>query len=194
MKRTLFVSNLRSEDFRLLCRTQCMREAPEVVGRQKPHVPANSSSKLSTAPRAFAHLKNWSRHCEEDETFPCVVSIQSHCLDSVRVGVRTQMLLWLCPRQRDCFAAPGSGFHPQRSANYAAVQKQPCTLLCSYRDLCLIRDGPLTEHDRALGILTIIPRSISTAVWVSSSSIFPCSPCRHSQSVIIWAVGWIATS
>ena len=43
-------------------------------------------------------------------------------------------------------------FHPPRSANYAAVQKQPCTLLCSYRDLCLIRDGPLTEHDRALGI------------------------------------------
>src|SRR3981189_2561667 len=43
-------------------------------------------------------------------------------------------------------------FHPPRSANHAAVQKQPCTLLCSYRDLCLIRDGPLTEHDRALGI------------------------------------------
>jgi hypothetical protein len=40
-------------------------------------------------------------------------------------------------------------FHPPRSANYAAVPKQPCTLLCSYRDLCLIRDGPLT---RALGI------------------------------------------
>src|SRR5260370_19596746 len=35
--------------------------------------------------------------------------------------------------------------------------------------------------------MPIIPRSISTAVWVSSSSIFPCSPCRHSQSVIIWA-------
>jgi hypothetical protein len=43
-------------------------------------------------------------------------------------------------------------FHPQRSANYAAVQKQQCTLLCSYRDLCLFRDGPLTEQDRALGI------------------------------------------
>ena len=43
-------------------------------------------------------------------------------------------------------------FRQPRSANYAAVPKQPCTLLCSYRDLCLIRDGPLTEHDRALGI------------------------------------------
>jgi hypothetical protein len=45
-----------------------MREAPEAVGRAKPGVPANSSSTLSTAPRAFAHLKNLSRHCEEDET------------------------------------------------------------------------------------------------------------------------------
>ena len=43
-----------------------MREAPEAVGRAKPSVPANFSSKLSTAPRAFAHLKNSSRHCEED--------------------------------------------------------------------------------------------------------------------------------
>ena len=61
-----------------------MREAPEAVGRAKPSVAANSSSKLSTAPRAFAHLKNSSRHWgEEDETLPCVVSIQSHCLDSV---------------------------------------------------------------------------------------------------------------
>jgi hypothetical protein len=50
-----------------------MREAPEAVGRAKPSVPANSSSKLSTAPRAFAHLKNSSRHCEEYETLPCVV-------------------------------------------------------------------------------------------------------------------------
>ena len=60
-----------------------MREAPEAAGRAKPSVPANSSSKLSTAPHAFAHLKNSSRHCEEGETLPCVVSIQSHCLDSV---------------------------------------------------------------------------------------------------------------
>src|ERR1700682_363156 len=46
-------------------------EAPEAVGRAKPSVPANSSSKPSTAPRAFAHLKNSSRHWEEDETLPC---------------------------------------------------------------------------------------------------------------------------
>ena len=38
-------------------------------------MPANSSSKLSTAPRTFAHLKNSSRHCKEDKTLPCVVSI-----------------------------------------------------------------------------------------------------------------------
>jgi len=60
-----------------------MREAPEAVGRAKPSVPANSSSKLGTARRAFAHLKNSSRHWEEDQTLPCIVSIQSHCLDSV---------------------------------------------------------------------------------------------------------------
>src|ERR1700722_16045333 len=35
--------------------------------------------------------------------------------------------------------------------------------------------------------MTIIPRSVSTAIWVSSNSIFPCSPCRHSQLVIILA-------
>src|SRR5258706_9256658 len=85
-------------------------------------------------------------------------------------------------------------FHPPRSANYAAVQKQPCTLLCSYRDLCLIRAGPLTEHDRALGIHDHHPAQHLDRRSVSSSSIFPCSPCPHSQSVIIWAAGWIATS
>jgi hypothetical protein len=52
-----------------------MREAPEAAGRAKPSVPANSSSKLSTAPHAFAHLKNSSRHCEEYETLPCVVQV-----------------------------------------------------------------------------------------------------------------------
>src|SRR5260370_13939500 len=72
MKRTLFVSNLRSEDYRFLCRTPRMREAPEAVGRAKPSVPANFNSKLSTTPRAFAHLNNSSRHCEEDDTLPCV--------------------------------------------------------------------------------------------------------------------------
>src|ERR1700722_7836944 len=85
-------------------------------------------------------------------------------------------------------------FHPPRSANYAAVQKQPCTLLCSYRDLCLIGDDPLTEHDRALGIHDHHPAQHldrRLGVFELDLLMFTLStqPVRHQL-----AVSWIATS
>ena len=109
MKRTLFVSNLRSEDLRFLCRTPRMREAPEAVWGKAQRA-ANFSSKLSTAPRAFAHLKNSSLHCAAADSITWrhqSVRYRGTCAEQWRTGsivLRARARGWTVSETREASA------------------------------------------------------------------------------------------